>query len=204
MNIGIGITTYNRPECLAKCLAQINKHTDMGNVTLVVATDTDSDRRGVAYRKNECLRAFQDCDHIFLFDDDCYPIKDGWTELFIMSTESHLLYLNKNDHQFIKGCEYAQCGGVFMYISGFQLARVGAFNEKFGLYGFEHAEYSNRIYGKRNYYLSLPNTDKYIFAEDYNTMNFKSSITENEKLRFIKNNWNKYFNNQPLKIYIPL
>jgi glycosyltransferase involved in cell wall biosynthesis len=84
MKIGIGVSTYKRPECLAKCLEQIKKHTDMNNVTLVIATDTDQDRKGIAYRKNECLRALQHCDHIFLFDDDCWPIKDGWVEEIVI------------------------------------------------------------------------------------------------------------------------
>ena len=224
MKIGIGITTYNRPECLAKCLEQIQKHTfDIKSywsvitglhhvinpknkeyeITWYTATDTDKDRRGVAYRKNECLRALQHCDHIFLFDDDCYPIKDGWVDFFINSGQEHLLYLNKNDHQFKFGNEFQQCGGVFMYIRKSAVERVGAFNEKFGIYGFEHAEYSNRIYGKRNYYLSLPATDQYIYAEDYNAMNFKSSISEIEKQKWVKANWDKYFN-EPLTTYIPL
>jgi GT2 family glycosyltransferase len=60
MRIGCGITTFNRPECLKECLEHINKHTFMDNITLYVATDTDEDRRGVAYRKNECLKYLKD------------------------------------------------------------------------------------------------------------------------------------------------
>ena len=69
MRVGIGITSYNRPECLKECLEHISKHTFTNNVKIYVATDTDEDRRGVAFRKNECLRSLKNCDYIFLFDD---------------------------------------------------------------------------------------------------------------------------------------
>ena len=68
-SIGIGITTYNRPDMLNKCLEHIKKHTFNDNVTIYVADDSN-ERKGVAYRKNECLRALKDCDYVFLFDDD--------------------------------------------------------------------------------------------------------------------------------------
>ena len=83
VSIGVGITSYNRPECLKECLEHIYNHTFTNNVKIYVATDTDEDRRGVAFRKNECLRSLKNCDHIFLFDDDCYPINDGWIDFFI-------------------------------------------------------------------------------------------------------------------------
>ena len=68
---------------------------------LYVATDSDKDRQGVARRKNECLRALKDCDYVFLFDDDCFPIKDGWVNFFIQSGDAHLLYLHSDLHSFI-------------------------------------------------------------------------------------------------------
>ena len=66
VSIGVGVTTFNRPECLKECLEHISKHTFTDNVKIYVATDTDEDRRGVAFRKNECLKSLKNCDHILM------------------------------------------------------------------------------------------------------------------------------------------
>lgn len=233
MRIGIGITTFNRPDCLKECLEHIYKHTLIGQfqfhddkkkdfdewinrgnkifskvnyeVHLYVATDTDEDRRGVAYRKNECLRVLKDCDYVFLFDDDCFPIKDGWIDFFIAGKHhQHLLYLDKKLHRHIIGDFYSDCGGVFMFMTKSVIERVGAFDLQFANYGFEHADYSNRILGKENEYPCKEGTEEYIFAHDYSTPNHKSSITDEEKNIHVKNNWDKYFNNKNKSIYLPL
>jgi glycosyltransferase involved in cell wall biosynthesis len=40
-------------------------------------------RVGIAKSKNKCLELLEKCDHIFLFDDDFYPIKEGWEQIYI-------------------------------------------------------------------------------------------------------------------------
>lgn len=231
MRIGIGVTTYNRRECLKECLENIFKHTmsefylltdydkcvnsltnqhdfDLGKnleqIKIYVAKDTDQDRKGVAYRKNECLRALKDCDYVFLFDDDCFPIKDGWIEFCINEGSEHLLFLSDQLHGKINDRAYKNCGGVFMFMTKGVIERVGAFNEKFGMYGFEHAEYSNRITGQRTHYPTNVNLNDYLFAHDYSTPRHKSSITDEEKLKCIKNNWDLFFKSEIKDIYLPL
>lgn len=237
--IGIGYTTYRRPDLMQQAYESLLKHTfdvtteyvDGGvNTTLIpkdnneyliyIAEDTDTDRKGVAARKNECLRALKDCDYVFLFDDDCFPIKDGWADLFVyfhkMGGVNHLLYL-KDEHKKVSEincgfvfdgiCKidiYQDCGGVFMFLSKDAIKKVGAFDEKFTPYGFEHCDYSRRILGNHGKYPCLAETDKYIFAHDYSTPGHKSSITDEEKSIHVKNNWDKYFNNKNESIYLPL
>ena len=150
MKIGVGCTTYNRPAMLDKFYYQIERLASY-EIELYIAEDTDEDRKGIAYRKNECLRALQHCDHIFLYDDDCYPIKKGWEDFFIKSGYQHLLFLNEYNHNFLINLAdievYRDCGGVFMYMTKEVVERVGAFDEGYLLYGFEHADYSCRILG---------------------------------------------------------
>lgn len=218
-NVGIGITTYNRPDMLRKCLESIIRYTCMENVLCVISEDTDEDRRGVAYRKNCCLRALKDCDYIFLFDDDCYPIKCGWIEYFVTAAatqhQEHLLFLNKKIHNYKYSKTipygayftidyYKDCGGVFMFLTKQVLNRVGSFNETFDIYGFEHAEYSMRILGKHGEYPMLKHTEEYLYSEDYSNPNHKSSISDEEKNKHIKNNWNKFFNKEIKSIHLPL
>jgi len=217
MRIGIGITANDRPQMLAECLQSIHKHTDMSNVTLYVADDT-IDKVGVAKKKNECLRALNGLDYVFLLDDDVKIIKDGWIEFFINSKQNHLLFLKRGMHN-KKAIEinlfdknelrytvehYQDCGGVFMFMTKKAIEKVGAFNEKFERYGFEHADYSNRILGETNNYPMLKKTDQYLFAHDYSTAGHKSSITDDEKYKCVLNNWDKYFKEPITNVYLPL
>lgn len=197
MKIGIGCTTYLRPECLVKWKQQIAKYTIMDNVLIYIADDS-IERKGVAYRKNECLRALKDCDYVFLFDDDCYPVNDGWIENFIKHPYGHLLYCNEKSHRLYLEANdtniFMDCGGVFMFMDKECIEKVGAFNEKFETWGFEHAEYSLRYCKAKGYplqfaYQSLKNTSEYIYSEDYSNLNHKSSITNEEKDLLFKKNF---------------
>lgn len=208
-SIGVGITTYNRPEMLKKCLEHIKKHTFNDNVTIYVADDSN-ERKGVAYRKNECLRALKDCDYVFLFDDDCYPIKDGWVEFFIQGIKpsgyTHFLFMNDKFHRkqgrYNNRDVYNDCGGVFMFLTKKDIEKAGAFNEEFGLWGFEHADYSRRISPSCPYQM-LVGTEDYLYAEDYSNPNHKSSITNEEKNLHFKKNFPK-FATKVYQTYIPL
>jgi hypothetical protein len=200
MRIGIGTTSYKRPQMLQKFLANLYENVTYDYV-LHIAQDTDLDRKGVAARKNECLRALKDCDHIFLFDDDCYPIKKGWEEFFIKSEQNHLLFLDNKLHNNWGTATtssavidvYSDCGGVFMYMTKAAAERVGAFNEEFKLWGFEHAEYSIRILGEHGNYPMLRGTEEYLYSEDYSNPEHISSITNTEKTKLIRQNQPLFF-----------
>lgn len=203
ITVGIGCTSYNRPECLAKWKEQIAKHTSMDNVFIYIAVDTDEDRQGVAKRKNECLRALKDCDHIFLYDDDCWPIADGWVDYL---QGGHWLFLNDKMHKYLGGNTYQECGGVFMSLTKQMVEAVGAFNENFYMWGFEHAEYSMRIY-KSGFmlqpYMCKYGTDKFLYAADYSDPSHQSSITDLDKQRYFNENLPK-FRESIKNIYLPL
>jgi glycosyltransferase involved in cell wall biosynthesis len=93
--IGVGITTRNRETMLKMCVDKILEHT---NPDILVIVDDNSDspvieprckvinnvtRLGVAKSKNICLKELKECDHIFLFDDDCWPVQDNWEKKYI-------------------------------------------------------------------------------------------------------------------------
>jgi GT2 family glycosyltransferase len=123
VNIGIGITTRNRPEVLDICLKHFAKFTDLSKCQIVVVDDESEPkfvkrnrqiaeeygtsvkyivnikRKGIAKSKNECLKVIKDYDYIFLFDDDTFPKAIGWEDKFINITKSnpdiqHLMYLS--------------------------------------------------------------------------------------------------------------
>lgn len=195
--IGIGLTTYNRPKHLEYCLSQIKKHTS-APYKIHVADDS-IERKGIAYRKNECLKELKECDYIFLFDDDCFSIKDEWYKLFIQRSiegNQHFLYLKETSTiRFVSHKQgvnsFTNCGGAFMFMTKEVVKKVGGFNKQYGLYGYEHAGYSQRIH-KAGFtplgpYLCPQGASDYIYAMDYDhylpinkELNHKPSISIKE------------------------
>src|SRR5690606_4684793 len=92
--IGIGLTTHNRRDVLKKSLSFHKKHLPKGAKLIVVDDASEIPVKGVDFRfehnagiaasKNKCIELLEGCEHIFLFDEDCWPITDDW----------HLPYIN--------------------------------------------------------------------------------------------------------------
>lgn len=199
MRIGIGITTYNRPAHLELCLSQMNKHMPEDSMLFVT---NDKNRKGVAYQKNQCLKALKDCDYVFLFDDDCFPIQDGWSQDYIDE------YIRTGNHHFMKINEmpsieiiqvidgitsWTNCAGCMMFMTKSAIETVGLYNEDFGMYGFEHAEYTQRIHkaGFQPFgqFLSCKGNDK-IYAIDLQgvgkfNVRHKSSLSFKEMVKHV-------------------
>lgn len=190
MRIGIGCISYNRPKTLKLWKKQMDLYRPVDCI-IHIAEDTDEDRRGVAARSNECLRALKDMDYIFLFNDDCFPVKHGWAEFFINASEEssqhHFLYLKETptikrlckhgswNNTFLKDKktvieDYHNCAGCFMFLTKEVVEKVGAFDERFGTYSFEHANYSKRInmagLTPMGLYLCPQGAADYIYAMD--------------------------------------
>lgn len=194
--IGIGYTTYKRDVLLQECLDNLRLHTT-SDYKLHIARDSDADRRGIALRKNECLYHLQDCDYIFLFDDDCYPTKKGWEQFVIKahkdSGEHHFAYLKDSIHTAknyyfcgdttIKS--FVTCGGVFLFLTNECLKKVGGFWDKYELYGFEHYGYSFRAFEAKlnsDLFMSVEGLEDYLFAYDYEDKEFRSTIPLKDRI----------------------
>jgi glycosyltransferase involved in cell wall biosynthesis len=217
--IGIGITTYNRPDLALLCIANIKKHTTEP-YELHIAVDTEFDRQGVAKRKNECFRALKDCDYIILFDDDCYPIKKGWEQSLItqsQKTNTHHFCFNKEPFyqkkgmSFINGVElesFGASGGVMLFYTKQVLKKVGAFYEGYDTYGFEHIGHSIRIFRSglsADLFCCPSDLKEYIYSHDYEVENFfreNSSIDLKTKNALTLKN-KEICNNEDNKIFIP-
>lgn len=193
--IGIGVTTYKRPDHFKLWMRQINKYLPEDHV-LHIAKDVP--RKGIAYRKNECIYALKECDYIFLYDDDCFPIKEGWVELFInehlRTKNHHFLYLNHATHNHlynIGGVEiYQECGGAFMFLTKEVVNRVGYMNAWYSFYGFEHASYTNRIHQAGltpfGMYLHVKGSSEYICSLDSDLNTFDIAHVKSMPMREVK------------------
>ena len=182
MTVGIGIITCNRPHLLQQALKHHNNFSSTAD-RLFIYNDSVN-KKGIAYGKNKCIDTLKDFDYIFLFDDDCYPIKDGWIEFMIEAHEAsrqhHFLFMDSNHHKYVKTWQpniecsidlYDDCGGVFMSLTKEAVNKVGYLDSRYKRYGYEHAGYSRRIHlsGLNSKPFMMPTgLGEYLYAHDYN------------------------------------
>lgn len=162
--VGVGITTHNRSEVFAKSLAEMRKHLPPGAKLVVVddgskvpvedATYRFETAQGIARAKNKCLELLDDCEHIFLWDDDGYPLCAGWERPYIESPEPHLMYQFPGPRQADihvvaeddNHIAWSGSRGVLLYVHRSVLDVAGGMDPGFGRWGYEHPDWSNRIH----------------------------------------------------------
>lgn len=172
--IGIAISTYNRADVLSLALIQHMKFLPAG--ALVVVVDDGSKPAavvpagvqlvrqetslGIVASKNASLTALMDagCEHFFLWDDDAWPIADGWHLPYIESPEPHLAYqfldlagprkLNDLAVLYSDDMNVAYTGqrGVMLYYHRSAIERVGGFDWIYGRGMYEHSDLALRIH----------------------------------------------------------
>lgn len=243
MKIGIACITYNRPAHLQHWTKQVAEFSPQDAV-FHIANDTPSaknERKGVAYRSNECLRELYDagCEYFFLFNDDCFPIKKGWAEFFIeaskASGQQHFMYLKPTPgvclkeevHLCPKGEEtfkgslmdtpintYDNCNGCMMFFTRECIDKVGGFSPRFGIYGMEHCNMSNRIHRAGltplGAYSCPAGASEYIYSLDLDSsrpelrkqLKHKSSMSPNEAVFHAQKGMRVY--QEDTTLYYPL
>ncbi|HCC7866872.1 glycosyltransferase family 2 protein [Citrobacter portucalensis] len=174
VRIGIAITTHNRHEVLKRAIEQHMKHLPSG--ALVVVIDDGSSPAaivpdgvklvrhesslGIVASKNASLTALMDagCEHLFLWDDDAWPIADNWYLPYIESPEPHLAYQfldlagprKINDMAVLyrddKHIAYTGQRGVMLYYHRSAIEKVGGFDPVYGRGMYEHPDLALRIY----------------------------------------------------------
>ena len=174
LKLGIGVATFNRVDLLTRTLDAIIRHTSTP-YHLIVADDGSSDgtlallrsrhiphvagpNRGIAWNKNRILFHLHEvarCDVILLLEDDIMPRHDGWELPWIEATRKwghaniggnwfeHLLGSEAGtpDDPILSTILTAQCSGF----SRVALNAVGYMDTRFGRYGHEHCEHSERM-----------------------------------------------------------
>lgn len=225
--IGIGISTRNRHDTLAECLKNIYKYLPPNAKVVVVDDASDkpvenADFRfnvnvGVAATKNKIFHLLEDCEHIFTYDDDCWPIADNWWLPYINSGQPHLMRIFQDFpkgpklHDTIKVYEddrivaYSHPRGCMLYYHRSCLELVGGMDSVFGLVCHEHPDLSNRIYnaGLTMFrFMDVKNSHELIYSLDEHRA---IQTTWNGKLRAdqIKKNTPIYESRYSQKIFFP-
>lgn len=172
--IGIAISTHNRADVLSRALTQHMKFLPAG--ALVVVVDDGSKPAavvpagvqlvrqetslGIVASKNASLTALMDagCEHLFLWDDDAWPIADDWHLPYIESPETHLAYQfldlagprKLNDLAVLyrddENVAYTGQRGVMLYYHRSAIERVGGFDWVYGRGMYEHSDLALRIH----------------------------------------------------------
>lgn len=157
--IGVAVTTRNRPEVLAQALEAWGKYLPDGAELVIVDDASDEPAKGATYRfeqnvgvaraKNKCMELLADrgVEHLFLFDDDAWPITADWWKPYVASPEPHLMFAWGDIHYQVDGLiGYQWPKGCMLYAERRVLDRVGGMDPVFGLWGCEHMSWSDRIH----------------------------------------------------------
>lgn len=209
---GIGITTRNRNEVFEKTLSEIKKYLPP-NTKLVVVDDASetpvkSDfrfetRAGIARAKNKCLEllmADSDIQHIWLFDDDCYPKVKDWYLPYEQSKEPHLMYIftayggqtrvvNElyRDEDIVS---YNHVRGCMLYFERRCIEKVGGFNPIYGHGYYEHRNLTERIHRAgltSHLIMDVPNSGRLIHSMD-EAQETQSTFTAKEHSILLRKN----------------
>lgn len=183
--IGIGITTYGNRSCTEHTLNQIRRFSPMCKIVTV-------NQVGIAQAKNTCLALLDDCKHIFLFDDDCFPIVNNWHLPYLNSNVNHLSYtFNRKVLGYHNDCTiYEKPSGCMIYIHRDCLDVVGGFDTEYKLYAGEHEDFSRRVYnaGLTPFpYMDVTDSNKLIHSMD-EYKQVKSSVQGIERAKVIPAN----------------
>lgn len=74
LKIGVGVITTGK---------RALQNYQLAEDTLFIVHE-DKDKKGASHGRNTLMKQFYDagCDYWFIFDDDCYPTRQGWEKYF--------------------------------------------------------------------------------------------------------------------------
>lgn len=206
MRVGIAVITKNREKIVN---FSYKKHMENSCVTDFLIIDDNStvptlladseyqpnysqEWLGVAGARNKALSALDECDYIFLMDDDAFPIIRNWQNVFIKAHElypdQHILIASPNDwgevikdysRQFVYNDTLFETGpvsvkrptAVLFFLTRHALKTLGGF-EVFGKYGFEDVDYYIRAeqagLSPLGQYVTVKNCERFLHICDVN------------------------------------
>ena len=227
MKIGIAITNYNRPEVLKEALAHHVKYLPK-DARLVIVDDCSFDKpefnfdyvfpynAGIASAKNKCLELLEGCEHIFLFDSDCFPKVKDWHLPYIKSGIKHLSFTfptlvsgRANGRNLLKTqngiAYYGTPCGCMLYIHRSVIDKIGGFDVDYPQWGFEHVDYSRRAYNAKlisHPYMDVSHSLSLFHSLDYH-QEVAGSVPGEVRRLTIQNNRKRFSEKKLSKEFIP-
>lgn len=166
---------------------------------------TDHDRKGPGHGRNECLKHFAGYDYVFIFDDDCYPMRAGWEKYLIseaiIAGVDYMCIPNHFSDRIIdqKGEMFYWHGGMgpFQFFTKKGVEILGGYNTNYERYGFEDAGIMHRalkagLTGHPEGWAFPLRGIGYICSLDICHQNPTPNMTQEEKEIFIQRNRDEY------------
>jgi glycosyltransferase involved in cell wall biosynthesis len=219
--IGIGITTRNRREVAQDTINRIRSLSPKGSKIVIVDDASDvpypkADYRfpfqaGIAKAKNKCFELLKECDYIFLFDDDCYPVRDDWAEAYISSGLNHAsfnFYWRGDGMKVIetindKVVSWSSPRGSMLFITKEALKKAGGMDEGLAVWGYEHPDLSRRCWLMRLTPCPFPDikqSELYFYSYDKESA-IVSTVTD--RVALIEYNRDRYINADGKTNFVP-
>lgn len=213
MKIGIGITTAGVRDIRADAFLSDPMFKSDRDVFCVY---TDYDKQGVAHAKNGTMQQLYTagCTHMFLFDDDCYPMMPGWIGYVIENARKHnLQYIGLPESfksRLVRHVEdemtlWDGMLGCFLFQTREAMEKVGYYNAAYHRYGYEDAGRAERLRRAFGYRVgqqpSLLRLPSYIYSEDVYARNPTPNMSHAEKMACIeknRNEWTREVNSEQL------
>lgn len=230
--VAVIINTRNRPEEFEKVLYEVclrsaslmREHefklfvVDDASTPIYCASDYRFEKQaGIPRAKNKGLRLAYDwgAEHYFLFDDDVYPIDNGWWKPYMESGENMLSYTF--DPHFEETCGWENgyidkrlnlmvnnlACGCMIYVTKKVLDTVGGFDVQFIGGKYCDTEYFRRIHnaGLTPYtFMDVPGSGKLFHSMDEHK-EVKRSFTKEERERQLNRNKDYYIKTKESKQY---
>lgn len=205
--IGIAISTRGREWVLSHSVSQWKRW--YLHATVIVVEDNGPVPRGIAATKNLCLEKLREAgvDHCFLVDDDVYPLDDVGIGLYCDSGFHHMcmsfdsrvngVRISKEvyvQYQHPEWWSFNSPCGCLLYCSRAVLESGIQYDEKFGIWGMEHKDYSLRIHNAGMTplpFLDIPSSTRHFYSHDYH-MSVDSSVPESVRISEINRNIEYY------------
>jgi glycosyltransferase involved in cell wall biosynthesis len=218
--IAICVSTRNRPEAFDMCLREwVTCVPWSPNVAYFVVDDASdipypnhdfrfSSRVGIPRAKNKSLELAMDwgADHIFLCDDDVYPISPNAIIPYINSPHPHLCYTFLPHQRIVDGHKYhSMANGCMMYIHRSVVEKIGGFDTRFGLGKFEHVQFSHRVHAAGlipHPFIDVLGSDKLFHAMDEHN-EISRTFTQQEQAHLLNVNRAHYYKTRNLTEFIP-
>lgn len=212
--ISICITTRNRLESFDLVLAKIEEHTNCEYELIIVDDASDipycdasyrfETRSGIPATKNKCLELAK-YHHIFLFDDDTYPIDDDWYLPYINSGKEHLCFTFLTAFKRKDGFKYHTLGnGCMLYVTRKCIDIIGGFDWSYGLGKYEHVDFSRRIHNSgltESIFVDVDNSKELLYCMDQKK-EIQRSFTSREMTTLLSSGGKHFRQNRFSKEYI--
>jgi glycosyltransferase involved in cell wall biosynthesis len=206
--VAIAISTRNREEPYFKCLQEhllrvIGEHhifvvDDQSEPKYCTSDHRFNERSGISAVKNKCLKLCYEsgADHIFLFDDDTYPISENWWLPYIESELEHAMYCFGHGRNAGKYKCHHTPNGCMLYFTRKCIDTIGGFDTNYPN-KYEHTDLSRRIYNAGLTpapYIDVIGSDKLIYCMDQDNAT-QRSFTQKEMNDNLKSGYD-YFMSQ--------